>query len=279
MVERDYRAESYERWEKMAPAWERRRDFIWSVSRAVGERLVEKLDPKPGQTILELACGVGDTGFAAAAALGDSGKLIATDFSPTMVEAARVRATELGIANVEFRVMDAENIDLGDDSVDGVLCRWGYMLMPDPAAAFAETRRVLRDGGRLCFSVWAGAEHNPWVAIPGATMVAAGHVPPLEPGAPSIFALADTDRIRDLVTGAGFAPPEIEAFPLEWRFADLDEYWRFINELSGSCALVLKELSDGERNAVRETMGASASDFERDGAYVFPGLTLNVVAS
>jgi SAM-dependent methyltransferase len=196
-----------------------------------------------------------------------------------MLEAARARAAELGLDNVEFRVMDAENMELWDDSVDGVLCRWGYMLMSNPAAAFAETRRVLRDGGRLCFSVWAEAERNQWSAIAGKAMVAAGHMPPPEPGAPGIFALADPNKIRELVTGAGFSPPQIEEVGLEWRFADFDEYWQFLNELSGACALTIEQLSEEDRDAVREAMRASAAGFARDGGYVFPGVTLNVVTS
>jgi SAM-dependent methyltransferase len=279
MAEREYREVSYETWEKMAPGWQRRRDFMWDVSHAVGEQLVEKLEPRPGQTVLELACGVGDTGFAAAGTLGDSGKLIATDFSPRMLEAARERAEELGIGNVEFRVMDAEKMDLDDDSVDGVLCRWGYMLMSDPAAAFAETRRVLREGDRLSFSVWGPAERNPWAAIAGGAIVAGGHLPPPEPGAPGIFALADTNRIRELVTRAGFSAPEIEEVELEYRFADFDEYWQFMNELAGAFALTIKKLSDEDKNAVRESMRDSTASFERDGAYVFPGVAINVVAS
>jgi ubiquinone/menaquinone biosynthesis C-methylase UbiE len=80
-------------------------------------------------------------------------RLITTDFSPAMLEAARRRGAELGVANVDYRVIDAERIELHDDSVDGVLCRFWYMLMADPAAAFAETRRVLRPGGRLALAV------------------------------------------------------------------------------------------------------------------------------
>jgi ubiquinone/menaquinone biosynthesis C-methylase UbiE len=275
-----YREQSHAIWEKMAAGWERRRDYLWNTSHAVGERMVAKLEPQPGQTILELACGLADTGFAAAAALGDDGKLIATDFSPEMLENARDRARELGIGgNVEFRVMDAEKMDLGDDSVDGVLCRWGYMLMADPAAAMAETRRVLRDGGRLCFSVWGPPERNQWSAIAGAAVVGAGHMPPPEPGAPGIFALGDPERIRPLVTGAGFDQPEIEELELEWRFDSFDEYWRFVTELAGACALVIRELSDENRTAVQEAMRESAAPFERDGAYAFPALVLNVVAS
>jgi ubiquinone/menaquinone biosynthesis C-methylase UbiE len=80
-----------------------------------------------------------------------------------MVAAARRESERLGLANVEHREMDAERMDLDDDSVDGVLCRWGYMLMSDPATALAETRRVLRDGGRLSLSVWEplNATHGP----------------------------------------------------------------------------------------------------------------------
>ena len=71
-----------------------------------------------------------------------------------MVDVARARATELGVRNVEFRIIDAESIDVPAAAVDVVLCRWGYMLMADPAAALQETRRVLRPGGRVALAAW-----------------------------------------------------------------------------------------------------------------------------
>jgi ubiquinone/menaquinone biosynthesis C-methylase UbiE len=80
---------------------------------------------------------------------------ISTDFAPNMVKAARAESQRLGLRNVEHRAVDAERMALEDDSVDGVLCRWGYMLMADPGAALRETRRVLRDGGGLALSDWA----------------------------------------------------------------------------------------------------------------------------
>jgi SAM-dependent methyltransferase len=275
----EYREKSYEVWEAVAPGWREKRDFVWETSRKIGEWLVARLEPKPGQTILELAAGLGDTGFAAARKIGDGGKLISTDFSPQMVEAARQRGKELGLTNVEHRVMDAESMNLEDDSVDGVLCRWGYMLMADPPAAFAETRRVLRDGGRLCFSVWTEAERNPFAAVPGAVLVAHGHMPPPEPGAPGIFALADPERVGALVTGAGFEQPEIEEVPVEWRFGDFDEYWGFIVEISGSAAQIIRGLPEDEQRAVREQVEASAQGFRANDAYVLPGVALNVVTS
>ena len=102
------------------------------VSAPVRQWLLTELAPRPGDTVLELAAGVGDTGFEAAAIVGERGRLLSTDFSPAMVEAARRRGNELGVENVEYRVMDAERIELDADSVDGVLCRFGYMLMADP---------------------------------------------------------------------------------------------------------------------------------------------------
>src|ERR687896_1741169 len=106
-------------------------------------------DPQPGETILELAAGTGDTGFDAAERLGAEGRLISSDFSPAMLDEAQKRGVERGVENVEYRVIDATKVALEDDSVDGVLCRFGYMLMTDVEAALSETRRGLRPGGKL----------------------------------------------------------------------------------------------------------------------------------
>jgi SAM-dependent methyltransferase len=245
----EYRRNSLDSWDRFAENWEREREFIWSATHRLGERLVENLDPAPGDTVLELAAGTGDTGFAAAERIGDDGKLISTDFAPSMVDAARATAESRGIANAEFRVLDAENMDLDDSSVGGALCRFGYMLMADPAAALAETRRVLRDGGRLSFAVWAGPDRNPWAAIPGMTMVELGHLPPPEPGAPGIFAMGDPNRIRELVTGAGFGDPRIEEVAVEWGYTDADVHWQKTLELAAPIAEAFGQLSaeDGEQ--------------------------------
>ena len=126
--------------------------------------------------------------------VGDSGKADLDRLLAGMVETARSAGEEQGLANIEYRVEDAEHMDLGDDSVDGVICRFGYMLMADPAAALAETRRVLRAGGRLVFSVWGAPDRNPWVSQLGRLAVDRGLMSPPRPGMPGIFGLADPDR-------------------------------------------------------------------------------------
>lgn len=247
----EYRRDSLANWDRIAGNWEREREFLWSAAGNVGERLVERLGPQPGETILELAAGTGDTGFAAARLIGDEGKLISTDFAPSMVEAARGVAESEGISNAEFRVLDAERMDLDDDGVDGVLCRWGYMLMADPAAALAETRRVLRDSGRLAFAVWTAPDRNQWAFVPALVLVEAGHLPAPEPGAPWIFALADPDRVRELLSGAGFADAEIEEVQVEWGYETPELHWDKVMALAGPLREVVEGLPDDERERVR----------------------------
>src|SRR3954471_10426519 len=199
----EYRQQSRTGWNAIAPGWKRRSDWLAENTGLVNDWLVAKGDPQPGQTWLDVAGGPGDLARAISDRVGDDGHVIYTDFAPEMVEVARERGA--GTGNVEFRVLDAERMDLEDDSVDGVGCRYGYMLMADPEAAFAETRRVLRDGGTLAFAVWSTADRNPWAALPAMTVVQRGHIPPPDPTGPGIFAMGMPARIRELVTGAGFA--------------------------------------------------------------------------
>jgi SAM-dependent methyltransferase len=271
----DLGTQIYTTWERMAPGWEQWRERIWNASEHIGRQLIDALDPQPGETILELAAGVGDTGFRAAARVAPDGKILVSDFSPAMVDAARRRATELGIEGVEFRVLDAQAIDLPDASVDAVICRWGYMLMPDPTAALRETRRVLRVPGRLAFSVWGSPDRNPWAAIVARALVDAGHMSRSREGTPGIFALADPARIESLVVEAGFEPPHIVEVPMRWSFDSFDDYWRFTLEKAGALAMVIERLSPEEQNSVRASVGRALGS-AAEGSFELDGLCLNV---
>ncbi len=278
-IDRDaYREQSLETWGKMAPGWEERNEWMAAVTGRVNEWIVEKADLQPGQLVLDIAAGPGDLGFRAARQVGDGGRVISTDFAPEMVAAARRIGDGLGLTNVEYRVLDAERMDLDDDSVGAVVCRWGYMLMADPAAALSETRRVLRDGGPLAFAVWASPERNPWAALPAMTLVQRGHLPPPEPGAPGIFAMADPDRIRALVAGAGFGEPELEEIAFDFRYADFDDFWDVLIRIAGPLARAIEALSEEERQATREAIEESVAPFrQEDGSYATPALCWGVL--
>ena len=271
------RQQSRAAWGAVAPGWYAQREELWQASRPVSEWMVRRLDPQPGDTVLELAAGLADTGLMGARLVGEAGRVIVTDFTPEMVAAARRRAEELGVQNAEFRVLDAERMDLETDSVDGVLCRWAYMLMIDPAAALAETRRVLRLGGRLAFSVWAARERNPALSLASTVLVELGHIAPPDPEAPGAFVMADPGRVRELVVGAGFAEPEIEEVSFRLPFADQDAYWRYLTETSASASPVLRALLPEEQETVREQVHEAARPFQSGEGYDFPAVCLNVM--
>ena len=274
----ELRRESYEAWEAMAAGWERARERIEQTAAPVREWLLRELDPQPGDTVLELAAGPGETGFAAAALLGPEGRLVSSDRSPAMVEVGRRRAAELGLENVEHRVLDAEDLDLPDASVDRVVCRWGYMLMLDPDRALAETRRVLRPGGRLAFAVWRESERNPWVSLAGRMFVARGHVPPPESGAPGMFTLATDERLRGLLAGAGFTARLIEDISVRFEAKSLDAYIAEARETGGVFARLWEVVDEDERQAMAAELAQAFAPYEVDGGYELPGLAAGVAA-
>jgi SAM-dependent methyltransferase len=275
----DYRRASHETWEAMAPGWERWQSQLADALTPVREWLIGALAPQPGETVLELGAGLGETGFEAAAILGEHGRLISSDFSPEMVEVARRRGGELGLGNVDYRVIDAERIELDSASVDGVLCQSTYMLAADPAAALAETRRVLRPGGRLALSVWGAPERNPWGSIGGMLLIERGHLPLPEPEAPGIFSMASEERTGSLLDGAGFTSVRTEEVPLHFGFRDLGEYEQWVVDVAGSFAIVMRGLPEQEREVLRARLKEAFVPFATDGGYELPGASLCAAAS
>jgi SAM-dependent methyltransferase len=201
--------------------------------------------------------------------------VIATDLSPVMVEAARRRE----IPDAEHRVMDMQAIELPDSSVDGVVSRYGYMLVPDPALALRETRRVLRQGGRLAFATWAPANRNPWATAYGPVLIERGLLEPPRPDEPGQFFLGDPARIEELVRGAGFADLAVTEVPVVFRAESWAEYRRIVSSLAALMRQVLEGLDDAARAEVDEAAKARIEPYSSGEGYELPGLTLVTTAS
>lgn len=245
----------------------------------VQEWLIKELQPRPGDTVLELAAGAGDTGFEVAAIIGEGGKLISSDFAPAMLEVTRRRGAERGVANVAYRLIDAEAIELDTDSVDRVLCRFGYMLMTDPAAALAETRRVLRPSGRLALAVWGSPDQNPFFTAIASSLVAGGHMPAPDPTQPGVFNMGSVERTRGLLEGAGFEGVRVEEVPVRFEVPGIDEYARFVADTAGPIAIVLRGLSEAEHDTVKVRARIALERFARPSGYQIPGVALCAVAT
>ncbi len=269
-----------EAWRAAAAGWERQAAFGREATRQLDERLVALLDPAPGETFLELAAGPGETGFIAAARLGPDGRLLSTDVAPEMVDAARRRAAELGLENVEFRVEDASAITLPDASADGVICRFGVMLVPDPARALSEIARVLRPKGRAALAVWASSDANDWMTAAGRSAVELGLSERPDPNETGPFRLADRDELRRLVTEAGLRVETLEDVRLVWRAASLDEWWQHIRDLSRMLTALLERVTPEEGEAVRAGAERRLAQYvAEDGSLEVPGLARALLAT
>jgi SAM-dependent methyltransferase len=303
----EHRRRSSEAWDAASAGWTGRQEMLRAFGAPVSEWMLEAARLEPGQRVLELAGGLGDTGMLAAARVAP-GDAILSDRSEGMLDGARARAAELGLANVSFHVIDAESIDLDVASVDAVLCRWGYMLMADPGAALAETRRVLRPGGRLALSVWDAIERNPWAALPAQVLREhgqAGAGPGPLPGAgdsapeaegdgvpaadggkappgqrePGPFTLADRGELTELLEEAGFTGVRIEPIELVRRHASFGEFWDVTLDLSRGVHDAVMDLPPAEIEQVRAAIEEGLAPYTAaSGELEIPALALGAAA-
>lgn len=270
-----HREESLKGWEEAAAGWVKSQGLLRDFGAPVSHWLLDAVAPQPGQRVLELAAGLGETGLLAAELVAPVGGAIISDQAEAMLAGARERAAQLGLSNVEFQVINAEWIDLPVASVDVVICRWGYMLMADPAAALGETRRVLRAGGRVGLAVWDAIEANPWAALVGVELRERGLSAPPTPAAPGPFALGDAERVRELLEQAGFAEVRVQALELHRVHASFEQFWQSTLDLSRVTHDAVLSRPPAEVEQIEAAVKGRFSRFEADdGSLDIPARTL-----
>jgi SAM-dependent methyltransferase len=263
------------RWGSAAAGWEAQADAMRRATMPVAMWMVDAIRPQPGHRVLELAAGLGDTGFLASELIQPGGELISSDFSPEMLTAAQRRAEALGITNVRFRQVDAQlPIDIEAATLDAVLCRWGFMLMTDPEAALRETRRILRPGGRLALAAWAGPEENRWSSAIGAALVRRRILEPVAPGEPGQFAWGREGVIADHLDAAGFVEHEVTTVDFTERHASVEDWWSTMTQLSMRTANAVAGLDAATRDdIVAELEEVAAPWTQDDGSLAIPART------
>ena len=275
-----HRETSLQSWEEAASGWTRQQEAMRQFSAPVSHWMIDAIVPQPGERVLELAAGLGEPGMLAAELVAPLGGAIVSDQAEAMLGGARARAVALGLSNVEFQVLNAEWIDLPVASVDAVLCRWGYMLMADPAAALTETRRVLRPGGRVALAVWDAVEQNPWALLPARELSERGLSAPSSPGTPGPFALGSSERVLELLEQAGFADIRIEALDLRRRHASFEELWDSTLDLSRAFHDAVLGRPEPEIAEIHTALAARFALYTAvDGSLDIPGRTLVAYAS
>src|SRR5216683_3430832 len=175
-----------------------------------GDRLLAAAQVAGADRVLDVGCGCGATTLEAGRrAL--TGTATGLDLSTSMLEVARGRVAEERLSNVSFVAGDAQTYPLPADGFDVAISRFGVMFFDDPEAAFLNLAGALAPRGRLAFVCWQDLLSNPFITVPGLALAEHAAPPdPDPPGAPGMFALADPERIRSLVAGAGLTKVAIE---------------------------------------------------------------------
>jgi len=262
-------------WASVAGGWAEHADYADARGARITERMLAEAAPTAGERVLELACGPGGLGIAAAELIGPDGEVVLSDVAAEMTSVAAARAAARGLLNVSTVELDIEEIDQPDASYDVVLCREGLMFALDPATACAEIARVLRPGGRVSIAVWGPRERNPWLGLVFDAVSAEVGMPLPPPGLPGPFALSDADRLAGLLAGAGLADVSVGELEAPVRTGSFEEWWTRTTALAGPLAGLLAalpaETSDGIVQRLRESCAPYAT---ASGGLEIPGVTL-----
>jgi ubiquinone/menaquinone biosynthesis C-methylase UbiE len=262
----DLREHLHGMWSTVSDAWAEHADYVEARAAAVTERMLELAALRAGDEVLELACGGGGLGLAAARR---AGRVTVSDVSAEMVAVASARAQALGLDNVEAEAFDFEDIPRPDESFDVVLCREGLMFALDPARAAGEIRRVLRPGGRVGIAVWGPRERNPWLGIVMDAVSAELGRPVPPAGVPGPFSLSDPSRLGAVLSRLrDVSVREVEA---PARAASFEDWWERTCALAGPLTSILASLPAAP---VRERAREAARAYETPDGLEFPGLTL-----
>lgn len=246
------------------------RDFVPIVFLPLAAILVERVPPRPGQRVLDVACGTGALTRLVAERVGQSGTVVGSDVSPAMLATAR-RA--LGHLPIEWREADAVALPFSAGSFDIVFCQQGLQFMPDRPASLREMRRVLARGGWLGLAVWGPQEEN--LTYHALGNVLARHVGP-QAGRLPPHALGDVSLVHRLVAEAGFDQIEIQHETVEVRWPSVEAMLRATAAAAGPMMAALSALGANERAALVDEFAADVAAFVSEAGFVYP-LTTNVV--
>jgi SAM-dependent methyltransferase len=227
--------------------------------------------------VLDVGCGTGATTRDAARA-AVAGSALGVDLSARMLERARRRAEEAGLANASFLQADAQIHPFDPASFDVVISRTGVMFFGDPPAAFANLAQAVRPGGRLAFLVWQGLEGNEWFREFRSALAAGRELPSPPAGAPGPFLFADRARGEALLRAAGWADVAFAAHDLPmWFGPDGDSAYAFVAGM-GFTQFMLRDVVEPARSAALDALRASIARHATANGVLYPSAAWLVTA-
>ncbi|GCE07255.1 class I SAM-dependent methyltransferase [Dictyobacter aurantiacus] len=238
-------------------------------------RMLETAELRPGQHVLDIGAGTGDQSILAAQSVGPNGSVLATDISSEMLNIAAQVVKREGLTTITTRVMDAQQLDLQDNSFDAVISRLALMLMPHRQQALREIHRVLKPGGKLAALVWSAPEKNPLFSVPLA--IGSTYARGEASSRPDPFALSDPGIFERDLAEAGFSDVATYALPFQSQYSSLDAFLQSTgNRLTAG---VMEQLNQQEQQHLLEEVRQALSQFEGPQGFVAPAEMLLGVGS
>jgi ubiquinone/menaquinone biosynthesis C-methylase UbiE len=269
-------------WEsaQAAEIWRRGAEQRAQALALATERLLDSAALRPGMHLLDVAAGTGDQTMLAAARIGPTGSILATDISATMLKAAEQSARDAGLSNVTTLVADASAIELPAAQFDAAICRFGLMFVSDLSQALSRIHRALKPDARFAALVWATRGRNPWMKMQIDALTELGHAP--APGASVLQALSlsDPDKLAEALTTAGFRHVQTSTVATPRSYASVDETLTTMQSTSPAQSAVMQQLTTHERERYTNALKAQLSAFAApDGHVKIPGEAILVVGT
>ncbi len=266
-----YKTTTRHQWEEAAAAWHRWGPLLEDWLGPATDRMLDGAGVRSGSAVLDVAAGAGGQTLAAARRAGSSGRVLATDISPTILTYAAKVAAEAGCSGVQTAETDGEVLDgVPDGAFDAVISRVGLIYLPDQRLALQNWRRVLRDGGRVSTIVYSTPERNEFFSIPVSIIRTRAQLPPPAPGQPGPFSLGQPGVLETLLTSAGFRDVAVETVPSPVRLESAAECVRFERESFGALHQMLAGVPEADRPGVWEEITAALTRFETGDGFVGP---------
>jgi ubiquinone/menaquinone biosynthesis C-methylase UbiE len=264
-------------WRQSAPYWAKHHATIREMFAPLTRALVEDAGIRHGESVLDIAGGVGEPSLTIAEIVGPTGSVTCTDAVAEMVETALIEARNRRLTNIQFRQCTADHLPFPDNSFDATVSRLGAMFFPDPELALREMLRVTKPGGRLGFVVWHKSEFNPYSFL--VTEVLSRHIetPPSDPDAPDAFRFAEPGKLARILRIAGAS--DIRERILEFDSTapiSPEEFWDMRSEISEILRNKLQKFSAAERWQIGKQVQHAVREYFPNNQMRFPSQAIIV---
>lgn len=261
------RDQQLESWNRFSGGWKKWNDFTMEFLKPMGDAIIQHLEIKDKDIVLDIACGSGEPALTIAA-LAKNGKVYATDLADHMLDIAKENPVKHNIQNIEFRVADISELPFSNNFFDKVSCRMGFMFFPDMQLAANEMYRVCKSGGNVATAVWALPENNEWVTTIMQVLSKNMEMPQPPPGSPGMFRCAKPGLIKEFFENAGFTKVKEETISGKVDYGTTDEYWQCMNDVAASVAGALAKADDAIKKKIKEELYEACNSMLTDGKLI-----------